>query len=337
MMYRKAAYGFRHNAWRTRHFLWRVWSVTSSLLFLLLFFVIGYAQEEKPAAVESDQQISEFSLAGYGDKGKKSWDISGKSADIFGDVIKLNSVVGNMYAESDDVKLTADKGDFDKQEGKVHLEENVVITTASGSKLTTDSLDWDRKQQLVTTDDVVNIVRDNMTTVAKGAEGQPNLSQIKFKEDVTMKILPKEADGQALSKIDIECDGPLEIDYAKNIATFKNNVKVDTEDNLIYCDIMDVYFLNPPKSEDSAPKEKAEASPDPAIGQPAKEDAVSSQMMGAKIDRIVCRGNVKIIKGQNTSYSEEAIYTALDKKIVLTGRPKLVLYSTEDISASLGN
>lgn len=335
MMYRKAAHS--------------LWLIAHGLLLALLFCGVSYAQEEKPAAIESDQQISEFSLAGYGEKGKKSWDIAGKTADIFGDVIKLNDVEGNMYAESDDVNLTADKGNFDKKEGKVHLEDNVVITTASGSKLTTDSLDWDRKQQLVSTDDVVNIVRDNMTTVAKGAEGQPNLSRIKFKEDVNMEILPKPEPGEETNKIAIECDGPLEIDYAKNIATFKNNVKVDTQDNLIYCDLMDVYFLNPPKSEDNAQEAASgsaaipvdagkTAAADNAVAVDAKkDDAASSQMMGAKIDRIVCRGNVKIVNGQNTSYSEEAVYTALDKKIVLTGRPKLVLYSTEDISASLGN
>ena len=45
----------------------------------------------------AQQQISDFSLSGYGDKGKKSWDISGKNADIVNEVVKLKDVSGNLY------------------------------------------------------------------------------------------------------------------------------------------------------------------------------------------------------------------------------------------------
>jgi len=272
---------------------------------------------------ESDQQISEFSLGGYGEKGKKTWDIAGKSADIFDNIIKLKDVTANMYGDKEDIKLTADKGDFDKAEGKVHVEQNVVITTTTGSRLTTESLDWDRKKQVVSTNDVVNIHRDNMVTIAKGAVGQPDLSKVKLEKDVTVNINPKDEpgkDGANKNKIVIICDGPLEIDYAKNIATFKNNVKVDTQDNVMYSDIMDVYFLASDKSRQAQDNTKG-----------------NMDMMGTKIDKIVARGNVKIVQGENTTYSQEAQYTAADKKIILTGRPQLVIYSTEGLSASFGN
>ena len=278
-----------------------------------------YAQKEQ----DSDQQIGDFSLVGYAEKGKKDWDISGKSADIFGDVVKLKEVVGNLYGEKEDIKLTAEKGDFDKAQGKVHLENNVIITTSAGARLTTDSLDWDRKMQLVSTKDVVNITRENMTTTAQGATAEPNLNKIKLEKDVRVDILPnpgKDPEKRDGNKIIITCDGPLEIDYAKNIATFKNKVKVDMQENVIYSDAMDIYFASSDQQE-------------PA---PASDDQ-SAQLMGAKIEKIVARGNVKIVRGENVSYSEEAVYTALDKRIVLTGKPKLVIYSTEDIGASIGN
>lgn len=277
------------------------------------------AQETNQTSPESDQQISEFSLSGYGEKGKKSWDISGKSADIFDNVIKLNDVIGNMYGEKEDIKLTAEKGDFDKAKGSVHVEKNVVITTSSGAKLTTDSLDWDRKKQVVSTKDVVNIARANMNTVGRGVLGQPNLNQITLEKEVQVDI--RQVGKGEKNKTVITCDGPLEIDYAKNIAAFKNNVKVYTNDNVITSDIMDVYFV-PAKESASQTKEKTT---DP------------STLMGTSIDKIICRGNVKIVRGENISYSEEAVYTALDKKIILTGKPKLILYSTEDLSASFGN
>jgi LPS export ABC transporter protein LptC len=290
------------------------------LLISLTFLTFSaFAQEQNTQ--ESDQQISEFSLSSFGDKGNKAWDLSGKSADIFIDVVKLKDVVGNLYGEKEDIHLIADKGDFNKVDGKVHLEENVVITTSSGTKMTTDSLDWDRKNQLVTTEDFVNIERGNMVTTANGAVGEPSLKKVNLQKDVTVNINPapdeKNQEPEDKKKIVITCDGPLEIDYGKNIATFKNNVRVDTQDSIIQSDIMDVYFGG--------------------MGQDNSGVGTDLTAMGSKIEKIVARGNVKITRGENVSYSDEATYTALDKKITLSGSPKLIIYSTEEMSASFGN
>jgi len=290
------------------------------LIFGLIFLITSNLYSAQQAEEEeSDQQIGEFSLTGYGEKGKKGWDLSGKSADIFTEIVKLKSVVGNLYGKEEDVKLTADRGDFNKADGKVHLEQNVVITTSSGTKLTTDSLDWDRKAALVTTKDLVNIQRQNMVTTGTGAVGQMSLKQVSLQKDVTVDILPQPKPGQPLDAKDktvITCDGPLEIDYAKNIATFNNNVKVERTDFIMHSDKMDVYF-------------SAKGSNEPG----------KTQMLSAnKIDKIIARGNVEILRGDNISYSEEATYHTLDKKIILSGRPKLIIYSGGDLqNASFGN
>ncbi|PIP20070.1 MAG: LPS export ABC transporter periplasmic protein LptC [Candidatus Omnitrophica bacterium CG23_combo_of_CG06-09_8_20_14_all_40_11] len=309
-------------------------AVYSLLFFLTLYairytlYAVCYAQGQN--AQESDQQIMDFSLASFGEKGKKAWDLSGKSADIFQDVIKLKDVIGNLYGKEEDVKLTADKGDFDKTQGKIHLEDNVIITTSTGAKLTTDSLDWDRKNQLVTTKDAVNIERGNMVTTASGAHGEPDLKKVSLQKDVTVNINPvadeKSQEPAVKKKIVITCDGPLQIDYEKNVATFNNNVKVDTQDALIDSDIMDVYFGKSTK--DASGLKKADSDVGSALG---------GSTMGSKIDKIIARGNVKITRGENVSYSDEATYNALDKKIILSGKPKLIIYSGEDINASFGN
>jgi LPS export ABC transporter protein LptC len=287
-------------------------------VFLILTTLHLYALEQP--AQDSDQQIRDFSLSGFGEKGKKTWDLAGKSADIFDEVIKLKDVIGNLYGEKENIQLTADKGDFNKVDAKVHLEDNVIITTSSGTKLTTESLDWDRKKQLVSTKDQVNIERENMITEALGAYGQPNLNKVTLEKDVKVNINPATNPNTASGlkdKIIITCDGPLEINYEKNIATFKNNVKVENKDSSIYSDIMDVYFAS---SDKSSPKADS-----------------NSIIMGSKIEKIVSRGNVKIVRGENISYSDEAVYTAADKKIVLSGKPKLIIYSTEGLNASAGN
>lgn len=288
-----------------------------------LIFIPAFGQTPAPEEV-SDQQIGDFSLSGYGEKGRKSWDIAGKTADIFTDEVKLKDVDGNLYGQEEDVNLTAKTGNFNKKDGKVHLEKDVVITTSGGARLTTDSMDWDRNKQLVTTKDKVNIAKDNMNITATGAQGEPNLKKIALNKDVTVDINPtpdsaaKPGELAIKNKIIITCDSSLEIDYDKNIATFNKNVLVDRGDFQIYSDIMHLYFSS---------------------GKDVKQTDKTPGFMGNnKIDKIVARGNVKIVRGENTSYSQEAVYTASDKKIVLTGKPKLVFYSTEDFkNASFGN
>ena len=273
---------------------------------------------------ESDQQIGDFSLSGYGEKGKKSWDLAGKSADIFTDEVKLKDVNGNLYGKDEDINLTAKTGDFNKASGKVHLEKDVVITTSEGARLTTDSMDWDRNKQLVTTKDSVNIEKDNINITATGAHGEPNLKKIALNKDVRVDINPSlkaVADSSGLGvkeKTMITCEGSLEIDYEKNIATFNKDVKVERPDLTIYSDRMDLYF---------------------SAGKDSRQENKTSQIMGNnKIDKIVARGNVKIVRGEDISYSEEAVYTAADSRVVLSGRPKLVFYSTEGLeNASFGN
>lgn len=299
----------------------KIITFTGCVVFLTFVTSNAFVQEQNTQS--SDQQINDFSLAGFGQRGKKTWDISGKSADIFTDVVKLKDITGNLYGEQEQIKLTAERGDFNKAEGKVHLEENVVVTTSSGAKLTTDTLDWDRKKQIVTTQDEVNIEKENMVTNAVGAVAQPNLNKVTLQKDVTVKINPAANESQtaalAGNKIIITCAGPMAIDYEKNIATFNNNVKVDRADSQIYSDILEVYFNASDKKD-------------------ASETKQDSMITGSKIEKIVARGNVKIIRGENISYSQEAVYEALTKKITLSGAPKLIIYSTEDLqNASAGN
>jgi LPS export ABC transporter protein LptC len=265
---------------------------------------------------ESDQQVGDFSLSGFGDKGKKSWDLAGKSADIFNDVVKLKKVVGNNYAQNDTINLTADNGDFNKKSGLVHLEDNVVITTSSGTQLTTDTLDWDRKQQIVSTLDKVNLKRADMNLSGQGAQGQTGLKQISVDKDVRLDIQARDLQVNKKEKIVIICDGPLDVDYEKNIAIFNNNVKVEKSDLIIYSDKMQVYFS--PKQKDSVPAQGAE-------------------IISSSLNKIIALGNVRILRGENISYSQEAVYTAIDKKITLTGKPQIIIYQTENINAASGN
>ncbi len=290
-------------------------------LILVLFFCLGLNIPIILTAQEADQSISEFNLTGFGEKGKKSWELSGKSADIFDENVKLTDIVGKLYGKEEDITLTAQQGNFDKTKGNVHLEEDVVITTTKGAKLTTDTLDWDRDRHIVSTKDRVNIERDNIITQALGAVGQLDLKKVNLAKDVEVQINPTSSGPNKdplKNKITITCDGPLEVDYENNVAIFYNNVKVDQTENQIYSDRMDVYFTRQDKNEPSESKD-------------------ASSVMGGEISKIVAKGNVKIVRGENISYSDEAMYDAKDKKIVLKGMPRLIIYPKGELDASTGD
>ncbi|MCG8431749.1 MAG: LPS export ABC transporter periplasmic protein LptC, partial [Candidatus Omnitrophica bacterium] len=200
---------------------------------------------------------------------------------------------------------------------------------SGGATLTTDTLQWDRREQLVSTKDAVNIRRHNLEVKASGAQGKPDLGHVSLEKDVQLDIHPPpepSASGiKVKKKTTITCDGPLEIDYQRNVATFNNNVKVMRPDSTIYSDMMYVYFL----VDETAESEDA-AAPDDSAGD-------FGGLQSSKIDRIVARGNVRVVRGENISYSEEAVYTAADRKITLKGRPKLVIVSTEELDAPSGD
>jgi len=106
------------------------------------------------------------------------------------------------------------------------------------------------------------------------------------------------------SKTVITCDADVTFDYEKNRAYFNKNVKVVTEDGNIDADRITV-FLDPDTR---------------------------------KIKEIVAEGNVKITRGENVSYSEMATYVESNKKIILSGRPRLILYQEgSDMAADFLN
>ena len=277
----------------------------ASLIFLFIF-LSGVVFEAVPQ--EPEQTISDFSLSGFGEDGKRTWEISGESADIFPSLIKLNDFVGEIY-DQEKITVVADRGDFDKTQDKVHLENNVVITTESGAELTTDYLDWDRSTSQVLSEAPVDIKKDNLILSGTGMKGNTDLKHVDLERDVRLELDDKK------NKIVITCTGPLKINYAENIAVFNEDVLVDDGQSRMHADLMEVFF---------------ETS--------ASDNSVSSFAGGmGKITQVVARGNVKIAREGNISLSNKAVYKASDRTITLIGRPKLIIYPAEDMDAFTGD
>ena len=93
------------------------------------------------------------------------------------------------------------------------------------------------------------------------------------------------------TKTVITCDGEVQFNYENNQAFFTKNVKVVNDDGIIDADKITVNL-------------------DPVT---------------RKIKEIVAEGNVKITRGENVTYSEKATYFESEKKVLLEGRPKIII------------
>jgi lipopolysaccharide assembly outer membrane protein LptD (OstA) len=205
------------------------------------------------------QKVLSFNLEGLNDRGSKTWEVNGESAEAISETqVKLDNIVAKAYGEESEATITADKGVYDKTKNNVRLEQNVRAT-------------------------IIN---------KQGSKGGYNevAGQVASKADQSAEKGGKAAPKKS-STITITCDGEVQFDYVHNLAYFEKNVKVVSDDGTIDADKITVNL-------------------DPS---------------SKKMTDIVAEGNVKIVRGENITYSSKATYVDADKKVVLTGKPKIIL------------
>ena len=267
---------------------------------LLLIVMVGAA--EVVCAGEPGQQFEGFNLQGYTEDGEKAWTVNGDNADILGDKIKISNVDAESYGE-EKVYLTSETGTIDQNSSTIHLEKDVVITSERGTRMTTDSLDWNRDEDLVKTKDDVKITDKDMTVTGKGMEAHPAMKTAQIDQDVTV-TMDTESAPEVTSTITITSDGPMEIDQNKSYAVFQDNVVAVQADQTLKADRMEIYFDETKKG----------------------------------IKNMVCTGHVVIIRGANQSFADKAVYNGEEKRLTLSGRPKLILVTEGDNAiTALGN
>jgi len=244
----------------------------------------------------SAQKVLSFNLEGYRDNGEKKWELNSACADIFSNVIKLDSVVAKTYGDGGFVTLKAEKGIYDKNTKDIQLKKNVVGKSSDGATILTETLDWNQKAECIMTDALVRITKDNLFSVGRGAVGSPSLKQVELKKNITVKI-------RGNPPTIITCDGPLVVNYKRNIAILNNNVRISDPQAEIYSNTMKILF-------------------DPETD---------------KITRVVAIGNVRIKRDGNLTYSGRAIYTVEDGRVRLVGKPKIIVFPEEEKDAPVGD
>lgn len=174
-----------------------------------------------------------------------------------------------------------------------------IVARAYGNEaqatITADKGVYDKTKNNVRLEKNVKAVIDNTESFGSDFIGISS-------DDKTVSVKNKEPKVKDKSaSTTITCDGEVQFDYEKNQAFFTNNVKVKSSDGNIDADKITVNL-------DSETR---------------------------KVRDIVAEGNVKITRGENTTYSDKATYVESEKKVLLTGRPKLIIYQEgEDIGTN---
>ena len=243
----------------------------------------------------SQQKIKDFYLSNFKDDGTQDWEVKGETAIIHDDYVDINDMEANYYTKDDTILITSDEARLNKENMDVHLKDSVHIENKEGATLDTDSLNWQREENRVETDDWVKTTRDSMEIEAVGLSADIELKEAAFKKDVKVTLPDKES-GEATTAT---CSGPLEIEYNKGKAIFNEDVVVTHPQGKLYSDKATLFF-------DTENRE---------------------------IIKIISEGNVKIVRGSNVTFSQKATYLGKEQKVILEGRPRVIYYpdSEEDL------
>lgn len=278
----------------------RIVLISAALVVFYVFFVqfqvvITRQKQAKQSAGQgaekSVHKVYSFSFTKYTPEGQKEIEIEGDSADILSNTVQLMNVMAKAYAEEQPVTVTADKGEYDRQKNKIHIEQNVVATTEDGTRLITEKLDMQPSEHIIENDVATQVKKDNINVEGMGARADTQLKKVKFKKNVTVVV--QNPDDKEAGPTTITCDGPLVLDYEKNIAHFKDNVVAKDSRGKLTADTMDVYY----------------------------------NRVSRRVSKIVAAGDVVIENPDgNKTYSDSVIYLSDEGRIILGGDTEALYY-----------
>ena len=213
--------------------------------------------------------------------------VSAHAADV--DLITQENIKGSTAYEDGIIDFKARKAMYSADGSMLELRDDVEFRTSDGVSLQTQAITWDQQTDLVSSKERVTINRavPEVNIKGRGLEARTGLRTVTLEDEVEV-VIPQEDS----MYIVITCEGTLEVRYEEGLAVFNKDVRVSQKDSELYTDKAIVYF-------DSANK---------------------------LLDRIEAQGNVRIVRGKDTSYANTAVYYAAEKRIVLEGRPRLVIF-----------
>ena len=129
-----------------------------------------------------------------------------------------------------------------------------------------------------------------MTLTGQGMQAHPAMKTAQIEKDVTA-TMDTEPEPEITKMMTITSDGPMVVDQTKSYAVFQDNVVAMQEGQTMTADRMEIYFDEEKK----------------------------------QIKQMICTGHVVMIRGENKSFADKAVYDGVERRLTLSGRPKLIL------------
>ncbi|MEW6685668.1 MAG: LPS export ABC transporter periplasmic protein LptC [Candidatus Edwardsbacteria bacterium] len=160
-------------------------------LILIIFSLTACQKGKSPfpsgeAKIVPNQQVENFTLAETRE-GKKNWVLTAKEAKSFEQrkEIELKELRLDFYrGESEEhySTLTAEKGKVNVQTNDMTAYGNVIVISAKGEKLETQSLNWLNGPQKIVTEDFIRLTKAEDVVSGQGLEADPDLKNIIIKK-----------------------------------------------------------------------------------------------------------------------------------------------------------
>ena len=166
------------------------------LVGLLAALVGGCAPGRERSAVGSpaelpDQEVTDFVLTET-DQGAPQWTLHSKYAATYTTrslVVARDIRVDFFDSEGKrSSELTAREGEIRQDTRDMTARGNVVLTTAEGTRMTTQEMRFSNVQQLITSDKLVRVDREGSTLAGVGFSSDPNLRHFEFKSQVDATV-----------------------------------------------------------------------------------------------------------------------------------------------------
>jgi LPS export ABC transporter protein LptC len=170
------------------------------LLTAMMAVILACQREKMEPAYESenlpDQEILDFTLVETED-GRKSWVLEADSAAVFDQrkQILITSPKVNFYDEDGTVFSTmhADRGILDSSTNDMEASGDVLAVSSDGTRLETQSIRWSNEENLILSDDYVEMTKDGDVISGYGLRTDPALNDIRILRDVRARGSAEEA------------------------------------------------------------------------------------------------------------------------------------------------
>lgn len=131
----------------------------------------------------------------HNEDGQRLWTLDAENAEYLkeGQRVLLQQVKLHYYRNNSfgEVELTADRGVFDQTVNSLDVEGNVIVTAARGEQLFTERLHYDDKARLLTTEEPVRMLSEQMELSGRGMIVDLDQGRMQVLHDVRSVLRPQ--------------------------------------------------------------------------------------------------------------------------------------------------